>query len=421
MNELCQNEIIVCVAGKNKIAIDACKFLLRNGFGRENLFICCNSTDNGLNGWQPSLRHFATLQGLKVVKLDELYPLDNLIFFSLEFDRIIRPKHFASKELFNIHFSKLPAYKGMFTSVHPLLNSELDSGVTLHRIDRGIDTGDVIAQRSFVITPRMRAIDLYHQYLYEALQLFESNFFDLVNRNYASYPQSASGSSYFSKDSLRFSNPTVDFNATAFQIERWIRAFNFRPFQLPTFGDTSISHAKILPDLSLHKPGEFQWAPGRNFVDVTTVDYVIRLFPDQLCSIIESARNNDVGRLELFNSMGYAMDDWEEHGWTPLIVAAYHGSQNALKYLISLGVNINHQNINGTTVLMYAFTYGITSGNFQGFDFLLESGANPEIKDYRGFSLMDYVYKNANEEMIGLIKNKLIAPRNEVYGNGLSS
>ena len=59
------------------------------------------------------------------------------------------PKNFLNARLYNIHFSYLPAYKGMFTSALPIKNGEVDSGVTLHKIESGIDTGDIIDQIKF--------------------------------------------------------------------------------------------------------------------------------------------------------------------------------------------------------------------------------------------------------------------------------
>ena len=58
---------------------------------------------------------------------------------------IIKTKNFKSNKLFNLHFSLLPSYKGMHTSAFPILNGEKYSGVTIHKIDNGIDTGDIIA------------------------------------------------------------------------------------------------------------------------------------------------------------------------------------------------------------------------------------------------------------------------------------
>lgn len=46
----------------------------------------------------------------------------------VEFDRIIKIDKFKSDKLFNIHFSLLPEYKGMYPSVLPILHNNKCSG-----------------------------------------------------------------------------------------------------------------------------------------------------------------------------------------------------------------------------------------------------------------------------------------------------
>lgn len=58
------------------------------------------------------------------ITLEQAYEIENLIFISCEFDQLIKPEKFNSPFLYNIHFSLLPAYKGMYTSALPLYNGE---------------------------------------------------------------------------------------------------------------------------------------------------------------------------------------------------------------------------------------------------------------------------------------------------------
>ena len=88
---------------------------------------------------------------IEVVTLQTLYEINDLLFISLEYDEIIKPEMFETNELFNIHFSLLPAYKGVYTSIFPILNGEQYTGVTLHKIDSGIDTGAIVDQMKIEI------------------------------------------------------------------------------------------------------------------------------------------------------------------------------------------------------------------------------------------------------------------------------
>ena len=53
----------------------------------------------------------------------------------------------------------------MYTSCLPILNGETITGVTLHKIDSGIDTGYIIKQKVFKININDTARDLYLKYL----------------------------------------------------------------------------------------------------------------------------------------------------------------------------------------------------------------------------------------------------------------
>ena len=171
----------ICIAGKNEIAVNSLKYIVEN-YGEYEIWVIPNQGDNGENSWQPSLRLEAQNMQIPIKELGEVYPVEDLIFISLEYDKIIRPGKFKSNQLYNIHFSKLPKYKGMFTSVMPILNGEKESGVTLHLIDRGIDTGDIIDQTSFKVGLNDTGRQLYQKYLDTSFTLLKENLDGLVNR-----------------------------------------------------------------------------------------------------------------------------------------------------------------------------------------------------------------------------------------------
>lgn len=55
----------------------------------------------------------------------------------------------------NVHPGWLPAYKGAMVYFWVLKNGGEKAGVTVHWIDEGIDTGAIIARRSFAVEPGM--------------------------------------------------------------------------------------------------------------------------------------------------------------------------------------------------------------------------------------------------------------------------
>ena len=230
-----------CIAGKNSISINAIKYLLDTlKINKENLFICINDDDTGFDSWQPSLLKYALDNELLVKNIEDVYKYKNLIFISLEFNQIINTKRFKTTQLFNIHFSLLPAYKGMYTSTHPILNGDLFSGVTLHLIDNGIDTGPIIDQLRFEIGIDFSAKDLYMEYLYYGYKLFKKSILSLINNNYKSVNQNNINSSYYSRDTIDFENISISYTDTSFKVHNQIRAYIFEDYQLPIIKGSKI-------------------------------------------------------------------------------------------------------------------------------------------------------------------------------------
>ena len=60
----------------------------------------------------------------------------------------------------NIHNAPLPNYRGMLPNFWQLYHGEKNAGITVHRIEEGIDTGDIVSQQSVPIEPDESLDDL---------------------------------------------------------------------------------------------------------------------------------------------------------------------------------------------------------------------------------------------------------------------
>lgn len=265
-----------CIAGKNNIAVNALDYLINElYFSKENIFVVINKTDSGVNLWQKSLKKYALDNNIKIKTLEDCYDIKDLIFLSLEFDRIIKTEFFKTKKMYNIHFSLLPAYKGMYTSALPIINGEKYSGVTLHKIDNGIDTGDIIDQIKFEIDLNDTARDLYLKYIENSFILFKKNIKNILEGNFISTSQQAIGSSYYSKKAIDYSNLKFDYKKTSFEIYNQLRAFIFPEYQLPTIDNEEIFKVELT-----NTKGDFcNIIKKESFYEITGIDgYIIKAF-----------------------------------------------------------------------------------------------------------------------------------------------
>lgn len=135
----------------------------------EGIEICCLITDQALCGAAEKAR----AAGIKVYYFDpkgltpEVFQqsiLDTLDFFEVDlvvlggFMRILSPSitEKYKDKIVNVHPSLLPKFGGkMNMSVHQAVldAGEKETGMTIHKVDEGIDTGEIILQKTVAVEP----------------------------------------------------------------------------------------------------------------------------------------------------------------------------------------------------------------------------------------------------------------------------
>lgn len=383
----------ICIAGKNAIAVAGLNYICDNYGTKYEIIALCDDTDDGVDKAQPSLRKFAKKNNIKIAQINELYSIKLLYFISLEYFKLVDPKKFFSKKLFNLHFSLLPAYKGMYTSAHPILNNEKVTGCTFHLIDEGIDTGEILFQNSFEINPTDTCNILYEKYIYYGIQLVYKRMDNLINDDYEPKIQGSKGSTYFPKSSIDYSDIIIDTNVTAHQFGNQIRAYSFRDYQLPKIDNQNVFGYEILENRSDKKPG-FIVCRRKNKVTLATIDFDIDIYFDNLDRLVESIRIKDlIGAKKHLKENPFIINEKEKNGWTPLIISSYNGYNNITELLLDMGADPNITNCKGKTPLMYATNRAELSGDTTGLKLLMEYGSNKNLKDIFNRSIIDYLDK----------------------------
>jgi len=76
------------------------------------------------------------------------------LFVSMSFNQIFRQEiiNIPRFKIINCHAGKLPFYRGRNILNWVLINDEREFGITVHFVDEGIDTGDIILQKIFPIS-----------------------------------------------------------------------------------------------------------------------------------------------------------------------------------------------------------------------------------------------------------------------------
>lgn len=145
-----------------------------------------------------------------------LVPMEECdIFISVLYDRIIPESYIKEHKCFNFHPGILPEYRGAGAYSWVIINGERETGVTLHEIDKDIDTGPIIEIRRFPVTEKSTAGSLFKTAEDTIMQMFKEWLPRLITGEYETTPQSG-GAIYYRNQLER-----------AKDLTRFIRAFTF--------------------------------------------------------------------------------------------------------------------------------------------------------------------------------------------------
>lgn len=207
--------------------------------------VVANRDDVGQDSWYPSMTYLSNGVGLPLArpttvndpKFEKLLlKIKPDYIFCVFYEQILKsgvlhaPKHGA----INIHYAPLPRYRGRFSTMYGILNGDETTAVTIHWIDKGIDTGEIISQREVPILKTDTAKDLYMRCTVTGLDLFR----DLLTkigkgRKIKSYKQDESKATYTPHRLPNDGN--IDWTWDNNRIYNFVRAMTFPPYPGPTF------------------------------------------------------------------------------------------------------------------------------------------------------------------------------------------
>ena len=144
-----------------------------------------------------------------------------VVAFSILPDNIINLPKYGS---INIHPSLLPKYRGSSPIQYVLLNGDNKTGVSLINLNKRIDSGAILAQKTFTVDKNDN-----FGYLYEKLSLLGSEMLidtikEIKNNSSTSIIQDETKKTLAPK--IKKSQYKIDWNNSCFQIHNQIRAFD---------------------------------------------------------------------------------------------------------------------------------------------------------------------------------------------------
>ena len=217
--------------------------------------------------------------------IDKMKVYDVDLFVSMSFNLIFKTEmiNLPKYKTINCHAGKLPFYRGRNILNWALINDEKEFGITVHYLDEGIDTGDIILQETYPITDEdtygtllARAYDGCADVLYRAIKMVQN---DEVRRIRQSEIDPIGMYCGMREDG----DEIIDWNQTSREIFNFIRALS-EPGPLAT---SWISGKKIGINKSRMVTGAHQYKNIAGQVIGRTADGFLIKTGDTMLEIIE--------------------------------------------------------------------------------------------------------------------------------------
>ncbi len=162
---------------------------------------------------------------LKREARDLLAPLGADILAVFAYGRIFGPKFLAlfPRGGVNVHPSLLPLYRGSIPVIAPIINGDAETGVTVQQIALEMDTGDILAQQRFALSPDMTADRLTDEVSKRGAALL-ADALDKIEAGTANpVPQDPFYATYCRK--LTKNDGQINWQLPNYMIERMVRGF----------------------------------------------------------------------------------------------------------------------------------------------------------------------------------------------------
>jgi methionyl-tRNA formyltransferase len=145
----------------------------------------------------------------------------------------------------NVHASLLPRWRGVSPVQYSIMHGDSWSGVTIMRMDAGVDTGPILAQRSVPIGPEDTAGELLSALAGQGADLLIHTLRNLQNEQVTPQPQNDSGAVYAPKLTRSLSSLRWDLNVV--KVHNQVRALSPWPGTTTYLGEKLLKITQARP------------------------------------------------------------------------------------------------------------------------------------------------------------------------------
>lgn len=171
------------------------------------------------------------------------------------FGQILRPHvlELPPHGCLNVHASLLPRWRGASPIQHAILAGDAETGITLMRMDEGLDTGPMFIQSALPIRPDETAATLHDRLAALGGDLLRRYLDNVLAGALRSVPQPVDGSTY--APMIRKEAGEIDWARDAIEVDRQVRAMTPWPGAFTWSGSEMLKVLRAQPVAGNLPPG----------------------------------------------------------------------------------------------------------------------------------------------------------------------
>lgn len=174
------------------------------------------AVNNGIPFFQPeSLRDVDFLKKIKSFNVD--------IFIVIAYGKKLSSEilNLPKFGCINVHFSLLPRWRGAAPVNWAIISGDKETGVTIMKMDEGLDTGDIIKQEKIYIDENKTSIDVFEELIPLGIKLLLDTLIDLENGR-ATFTKQDDSKATYARTFIK-SDGKIDWTKDALSIHNLIR------------------------------------------------------------------------------------------------------------------------------------------------------------------------------------------------------
>lgn len=203
---------------------------------------------------------------IKLQGVNDLKALNPDIMVTCAFGQILSQEilDIAKHGVINIHASLLPKYRGSAPIQYAVINGEEKTGVTIMQTELGVDTGDIIMQKSIDVLPDETAGELFDRLSDLGAEIIVSALDSIENGSAKKIKQNHDLATHVKMISKK--DGVIDFTKTALEVKNFVRGMNPWPVAYTYFEDKMLKIYSVEISSKSGKAGEVISSSGEIIV-----------------------------------------------------------------------------------------------------------------------------------------------------------